>query len=375
MALPVGSAPRSPSTSPHAESSRAAAVTAAAKPALSTAASSSTGAPLLTVPTWFDFNNFYLQKADQHFRANEFEKADGFYRAALITFNSVKEDPQEDFIELSNIPAACYIGLAKTCEPAEKAKNIELAREALDEAYNNRSKWDGLDSEKKSFLYNGLKINLENFWPLIDSADREAIYVMIDECKQHIPPLYAATYALQKAQELFKQDNFTEAAKWYSEAADVASHENLGIIEYHAIIASSFIGIIATTQQSDADGKCDNNLYLAAYKEIACLYTEIKRQPSKNGYEHILHLSTELLKLTPDTSNCLPSLRLIIDDCQKELELLKNPAHENQASLRGSGSAPRQPQSYFEIFAAFVLGGFAALAGAWLYGRLITKID
>ena len=141
MASPVGSAPRSPSSSPRAESSTAAAVTAAAKPALTAVASSSTGAPLRTVPTRFDFNNYYLQKADQRFKANNLEDANGFYRVALQTFNEFKKDPDEDFIELSNIPAACYIGLAKTCDPSEKESTIELAREALDDAYNNRSKW------------------------------------------------------------------------------------------------------------------------------------------------------------------------------------------------------------------------------------------
>jgi tetratricopeptide (TPR) repeat protein len=197
---------------------------------------------------------------------------------------------------------------------------------------------------------------------------------MIVECKKDIPPLYAATYALRKGHELFKQDNFTEAEKWYTEATNLS--ENLEIVEYHAIMASCFIGFAATTQQYDADGKCDNNLYLFAYKEIVCLFTEIKKQPSENAYEHILHLSAELMKLIPNTQpKFLPSLRLIIDDCQKELEVLKKPAPDNQAQPSGSGRVPRQPQSYFTIFAAFVLGGLAALAGVALYGRVIAKID
>ena len=372
MASPVGNPPNSPSTLPRAESSRASAVTAAAKPALIAVASSSTGAPLRTVPTRLDFNNHYLQKADQRLKANDLEDANGFYRAALQTFNEFKKDPDEDFIELLNIPAACYIGLAKTCEPGEKAKNIELAREALDDAYKNRSKWDGLDPEKKSLLYNGLRINLENFRPLLET-DLTAIYDMIEECKQHIDPLYVATYVLRKAQELFKQNKLTEAHEAYTEVTNIAASENLEIIEYHALMASCFIGFVAIFQQDGDDGIFDKNVCLFAYKEIAGLYAAIKRQPSKNGYEQILHLSAELMKLTPDTSNFLPILRSIVDECQKEV--LKKSAPENQASPRGSGKAPREPQSYFGIFAAFVLGGFAALAGAWLYGRLITKID
>jgi len=370
MASPVGSAPRSPSSSPRAESSTAAAVTAAAKPALTAVASSSTGAPLRTVPTRFDFNNYYLQKADQRFKANNLEDANGFYRVALQTFNEFKKDPDEDFIELSNIPAACYIGLAKTCDPSEKESTIELAREALDDAYKNRSKWDGLDPEKKSRAYIQFKKNLENSYSLLKESRSPVTDEMFEECENHILPLYAATYGLREGQELFKLNDIEGARNAYSDAFGFS--ENLEIVEEHAIKASCMIGLAALYQPEKTERPDSAGL---AYREIVCLYAAIKRQPSENDYKRTLHLCDELRKLIPDTFKFLPSLLLIIDDCQKELELLKNPAPENQASPGGSGSATRQPQSYFGIFAAFVLGGLTALAGAWLYGRFITKIE
>ncbi len=57
-----------------------------------------------------------------------------FYRAALATFDSSKEQPDADFFDPSNIPAACCIGIAKTCHDSEKEINVLLAEQALKES-------------------------------------------------------------------------------------------------------------------------------------------------------------------------------------------------------------------------------------------------
>ena len=140
MASPVSGSPTSSPLLHRTGLPTFAAVTAAANSVFSEAASQPSAPPLQgrTIPS--DVIHSQLEKADQEYEKGNLEGAYSFYRAALATFDSSKEQPDADFFDPSNIPAACCIGIAKTCHDSEKEINVLLAEQALKKVYQNKAK-------------------------------------------------------------------------------------------------------------------------------------------------------------------------------------------------------------------------------------------
>ncbi len=178
-----------------------------------------------------------------------------------------------------------------------------------------------------------------------------------------------------QGQKLFRQKDINGARAAYEEAITHAHRvpvEDTLTVEYRTLTTSIYISYANAHEENDEERirHCGT-----AYAQIISLETAIRRSPSENAYQTLLSLCNHLMKLVPKKhESSFRSIPSIVKECQSKIEELQKPTPLTQGPSK-SGKGPRRPHRSLTILVALAFAGLVVFAGAWLYRRLITKIE